>query len=100
MSRNDRRRHTEPVEELILGNELFERAVAAIGFDGSMVRPLLAQVMKSIGAGPQSLTPDELGTLIPEIERRLRLAVPSDSADQAARGLMKLLLSWDQVPAE
>jgi hypothetical protein len=95
MSRNDSRRLTEPVQEIILGNELFERSIKAVGFDGNMVRPLLAQIIHSVGAAPDSLTPDELGHLIPEIERRLRLAVPSDSADQAVRGLVNLLLSWD-----
>jgi hypothetical protein len=100
MARNDSRRLTEPVQELILGNALFERAVAAVGFDGNMVRPLLAQIVRSVGAEPDELTPDDLGHLIPEVERRLRMAVPSDAAVQAVKGLVSLLLSWDQVPAE
>jgi hypothetical protein len=100
MPNQDGRRLTEPVHELLLGNELFERTVAAVDLDGNMVRPLLAQVLGPLGSTPREVTPDELGMLIPEIERRLRMAVPSDAADSAVKKMLHVLLAWGETEAE
>jgi hypothetical protein len=85
---------TVPMDE-VKGNALFERAVAAIGLDDATMRWLLASVLKTIGSAPAELTPDELGSLLPEIDRRLRKLVQDTQADRALKRLYRVL--FDQV---
>jgi hypothetical protein len=73
------------------GNLLFERAVAAIGLDTNTTRWLFVSVLNTIGAHAEKLTPDELGLLLPEIDRRLRKLVPDDQADGAMKRLYRLM---------
>jgi len=76
------------------GNPLFETAVGTIGFDPDVMRRVLTSTANAIGAYPDSLTPQELGVLLPEIERRLRQLAPGDRVDDAMRALQRLLLGW------
>jgi hypothetical protein len=80
----------------VKGNTFFEKAVAAIGLDQAMVRPLLASVLNMIGATPSSLTPEDLGILLPELDRRLRKLVQSTQADVAMKRIFRILVE----PAE
>jgi hypothetical protein len=73
------------------GNALFERAVAAVGLDEATVRWLLVSVLNTIGVTPARLTPEELGNLLPEIDRRLRKLVPDGKADGAVKRLYRVL---------
>jgi hypothetical protein len=77
------------------GNELFERAVAAIGLDEGTTRWLLVAVLSTIGVSPETLTPDELGLLLPEMDRRLRLLLKEPQADAAMKRLYNVL--FDQA---
>lgn len=79
---------------MLPGNPLFEGAIAAIGFDDGVTRRLLTSVVNTIGTYPDELTPDELGVLLPEIDRRLRDLAPPDRVDDAMRSLAHLLLGW------
>jgi hypothetical protein len=73
------------------GNALFEKAVAALGLEDATTRWLFASVLNTIGAAPSRLTPDELGTLLPEIDRRVRKLVPEPQADAAIKRLYRVL---------
>jgi hypothetical protein len=73
------------------GNPLFEKAVIAIGLDINTTRWLFVSVLNTIGARAEKLTPDELGLLLPEIDRRLRKLVPDDQADAAMKRLYRLM---------
>src|SRR5207247_2892526 len=75
----------------VRGNPLFEKAVAAIGLDDNTTRWLTVSVLKTIGATPDKLTPDDLGNLLPEIDRRLRKLVPDEQADAAMKPLSRVL---------
>jgi hypothetical protein len=75
----------------IKGNSLFEKAVAAIGLDDTTTRWLVYSVLNTVGANPGQLTPEELGNLLPEIDRRLRKLVPDEQADVAVKGLYRVL---------
>jgi hypothetical protein len=77
--------------DAVEGNVLFEKAVAAIGLDGSTTRWLCVSVLNTIGSRPQSLTPEELGNLLPEVDRRLRKLVPEAQADAAMKRLYCVL---------
>lgn len=77
------------------GNALFESAVMTIGFDESVMRRVLMSTAHAIGMYPESITPHELGVLLPEIERRLRQLAPAERIDDAMRALQHLLLGWD-----
>jgi hypothetical protein len=71
------------------GNRLFERAVDVIGLD--VGKTLLQSVVKTLGIAPAALTPDDLGHLLPEIDRRLRQLVPDAQADAALKRLYRVL---------
>jgi len=77
------------------GNPLFERAVAAIGHDAAAMRWLLVAALNTIGATPDAVTPDELGNMLPEVDRRLRQLILADQADEAMGRLYSCLMSWD-----
>ena len=73
------------------GNALFEKAVIAVGLDLNTTRWLMVSVLNTLGARAEKLTPDELGLLLPEIDRRLRKLVPDEQADGAMKRLYRLL---------
>ncbi len=85
---------TVPIDA-VKGNALFEKAVAAIGLDDATTRWLCVSVLNTIGTGPQKLTPDELGNLLPEVDRRLRKLVQEPQADAAMKRLYRVL--FDQA---
>ncbi len=80
------------------GNKLFEKAVAAAELDDAAMRMLMVSALNTIGATPKELTPDELGNLLPEIDRRLRKLVQQTQADQAMARLYRVL--FDQAGPE
>jgi len=77
------------------GNALFDRAVGAIGIDDGTSRWLLYSVLNMLGATPATLSPEELGHALPEVDRRLRQLVLAAQADAAMTRLYKTLMSWD-----
>jgi hypothetical protein len=84
-----------PLAEFITGNDVFDRAAYAIGLDATATRHLLRDTFKVIGVTPHDTTIDQLGGLLPELERRLRLLVPPDVADGAMQRLRSMILKWD-----
>jgi hypothetical protein len=77
--------------DAIKGNALFEKAVVAIGLDDTTTRWLCVSVLKTIGARPEHLTPEELGNLLPEVDRRLRKLVQDAQADAAMKRLYRVI---------
>ena len=73
------------------GNPLFERAVTALGHDAAAMRWMMVAVLNTVGATPQAVTPDELGNLLPEVDRRLRKLVQEAQADAAMKRLYRVL---------
>jgi len=73
------------------GNPLFEKAVSAIGLDDATTRWLSVSTLNTIGATPGKLTPEELGNLLPEFDRRLRKLLPDAQADTAIKRLYRVL---------
>jgi hypothetical protein len=73
------------------GNALFEKAVVAVGLDEGTTRWLLVAALNALGAKADELTPDDLGHVLPEIDRRLRQLVQDDQADAAVKRLYRLL---------
>ena len=81
---------TVPIDA-VKGNALFEKAVAAIGLEDATTRWLCVSVLNTIGTTPQKLTPEELGNLLPEVDRRLRKLVQEAQADAAMKRLYRVL---------
>ena len=81
---------TVPIDA-VQGNPLFEKAVTAIGLEDATTRWLCVSVLNTIGATPQKLTADELGNLLPEVDRRLRKLVREPQADAAMKRLYRVL---------
>ncbi len=87
-------RPTEVLTGLVLGNELFEKAVVAVGLDPNILRHLMANALAALGSRPQTMTPDELGAVLPTLEDKLRLLVPDDKAHKSIAKLRHFLLTW------
>ncbi len=79
------------------GNLLFERSVAALGFDDSLMRRLLRDALARVGASPLHATLQEMGMLLPEVERRLLLLAPYERAASAIARLRRMLMCWDAM---
>lgn len=77
------------------GNELFHRAIFAIGMNGIAASTMLAETLETVGSSPSSVTIDELGALMGEIERRLRLLLPPEQAGRAIAGLRNMVMRWE-----
>ena len=77
----------------VRGNPLFEQVVVAVGLDDATTRWMLVAVLNAIGASPMQLSPDELGNLLPEIDRRLRKLVPDGQADAAMKRVYHVLFA-------
>lgn len=89
---NSRRKDMATVSRsLVTGNALFEKAVVAIGLDDKTTRWLCVSVLSTIGADPGKLTPEELGNLLPEVDRRLRILVKEPQANLAMKRLYRVL---------
>jgi hypothetical protein len=88
-------RQTQPIFHAIGGNLLFERVVAALGFDEQLMRRVVADSLSKVGTSPLKATPEEVGLLLPEIERRLLLLAPRERAAPGIARLRRLLLCWD-----
>jgi hypothetical protein len=88
--RNRKGQATVPLDAA-KGNALFEKAIAAIGLEDAPTRWLVTSVLKTIGAKPTELTPEDLGNLLPEVDRRLRKLIPDPQADLALKRLYRVL---------
>src|SRR5262245_35309845 len=95
MSRRRSEDDTVPFAVQAAGNDLFHRALFAIGMHGTAVTSVLGTTMRAIGATPAKLTIVELAAMLPEIERRLRLLAPHDVATSCVARLRKLVLEWE-----
>jgi hypothetical protein len=84
---------TIPFQQILRGgNQLFGRAVDALGGANSLI---LRDTLKAMGSGPEVVTADELGVALPEIERRVRLLLQPQAASDAMARLRHVLLSWE-----
>ncbi len=90
-------RPTTPIAAFAGGNRLFETAVASLGMHDTFSRRILGEVFASIGSSPDGATADELGLLLPEIERRMLLALPFETAAPALARLRRMILSWEEA---
>lgn len=79
------------------GNLLFERTVAALGFDDSLMRRIVADSLHRVGTSPTRATPQDVGMLMPELERKLALIAGHDRAAPGLARLRRLLLCWDAI---
>ena len=89
-------RPTTPIAAFAGGNTLFETAVTAVGLNEAFSRRVLGEVFWSIGSSPMHASADELGLLLPEVERRMLLALPFEKAAPAMARLRRMLLSWEE----
>jgi len=89
-------RPTTPIAAFAGGNRLFETAVSAVGLSEPFSRRILGDVFASVGSSPIEASADELGLLLPEIERRMLLALPHENAAPAMARLRRMLLAWEE----
>jgi hypothetical protein len=77
------------------GNILFESAVGVLGFDSTLMSHLLGEVLIRSGTTPMRASPDDIGFVLPEIERRMLMLAPHERVAPGLARLRRLLLSWD-----
>lgn len=88
-------RATTPIAAFASGNGFFEGAVTALRLNDAFARRFLAQIFASVGSSPDQASADELGLLLPEVERRLLLALPYETAAPALARLRHMILTWE-----
>lgn len=81
------------------GNLLFERAILALGFDSTLMSRVLGEVLLRSGTTPMRAGPEDIGFLLPEVERRMLLIAPHERVAPALARLRRLLISWEARPA-
>lgn len=92
--RASRRRDDEtvPFKKSIAGNELFDRVVHDTE---PSLAPILIDTLKLVGSAPEEMTHEQLGDLLPEIERRLRLVTDPEVVRNTLARTRKILLGWE-----
>ena len=83
---------TVPFKKSIAGNDLFDRAVES---EDPTLAAVLAETLSLVGLIPEELTPDQLGSVLPEVERRLRLLMQGDQARAVIGRLRRVTLGWE-----
>jgi hypothetical protein len=79
--------------EIAGGNSLFRGASVALGLQGHTARILISEVLKRSGFAPETVTVDELGGLLPEVEILVRKLMPSEMAQERMQRLQRFLIS-------
>jgi hypothetical protein len=59
------------------------------------VATVVAETLSLVGASPEHLSADQLGTVLPEVERRLRLLMQGDQARSVIMRLRRIVLGWE-----
>jgi len=85
---------TAPNPILIHGNDLFLRAVFAMGLHGTASGTILSDTLHAMGSSPRHVTIDDLGIALLEVDRRLRMLVQPEAATKAVAGLRHFILKW------
>ena len=96
MSRRRDEDSTVPFKTQSAGNDLYHRAMFAIGKHSTAVAAILESTMRAIGVSPATLTLDDLGAMLPEIERRLRLLAPPEEAGASMGRLRRLMFEYEE----
>ncbi len=81
---------------MVDGNDLFYRAVFAMGMNGTASGTILIDTLVALGSSPLTVTIEELGASLMEIERRLRLLVQPDDATKTIARLRHFILRWPE----
>ena len=84
---------TVPFKKSIAGNDLFDRAVES---EDPTLAAILVETLALVGLGPEELSPDQLGSVLPEVERRLRLIMQGDQARSVINRLRRVCLGWEE----
>jgi hypothetical protein len=84
---------TVPFKKSIAGNDLFDRAVE--GEDPTLAA-VLAETLALVGTDPEQLNADQLGHVLPEVERRLRLLMQGDQARAVIMRMRRVVLGWEE----
>ncbi len=96
MSTSERNKRTMTSLDKFHGSKLFERAAFTIGLDDLISRRLLFEALAASLTDPWKMTMDDLGAILPEVDRRLRLLVPSDDASAAFARLRSFVLTFEE----
>jgi hypothetical protein len=96
MSQDISRRATLTSIDQYHGSNVFERAAFTLGLDEFLSRKLLWEASSAAMVDSWYMTIEDLGLLMPEIERRLRLLAGPDEASAAFARLRSFVINWDE----
>ncbi len=77
------------------GNLLFERSIGALGLDPTLMSRVLGEVLLRSGTTPMRVSPDDIGFVLPEIERRMLMLAPLERVKPGMGRLRRLILTWE-----
>ncbi len=95
MSNDQSRKATATALDKYHGSKVFEKAAFTIGLDELISRKLLWEAATAGLVDSWKMTIDDLGVLLPEVERRLRLLAGPDEASTAFARLRSFVLNWE-----
>ena len=74
---------------------MFERSILALGLDVTLMSRVLGEVLLRSGSTPMRASPDDIGLVMPEIERRMLLIAPFEQVSPGLARLRRVLLTWE-----
>jgi hypothetical protein len=89
-------RPTDRWSEKFEGSPVFDRAALAIGMNEFLSRKLIWEAARASLVDARQLTVQDLGVMLPEIERLLRLVAPDELAAKALARVRNVILSWSE----
>jgi hypothetical protein len=92
----DDARRTTRLRDDFHGSPVFDQAAAALGLNELLARKIVWEAARDALVDPFRLTIADVGNLLPEIERRVRLVVHEDLAAAAMARVRQLVFSWGQ----
>jgi hypothetical protein len=79
------------------GSQVYEAAVVGMELNESLARLLLDSSLLTLGIDRKELSIDELGSMLPEIDSRLRRFIEPTQVDDVMRRLHHLIFRWDET---
>ena len=96
MSYDPRTKATATALDKYHGSKVFEKAAFTIGLDELLSRKLFWEAAHASLIDSWKMTIDDVGLILPEVERRLRLIAPPDEASAAFARLRSFVLNWEE----
>jgi hypothetical protein len=90
---------TEKWSESFVGSKVFDRAALAVGMNEYLSRKLIWEAARASLVDARHMSVADLGMMLPEIDRLLRLVAPEDLAARSLARVRNVILDWHEEHA-